>query len=363
MATDTPESDREGDLPHPRDARDFIGNAAAVETFAQAMRSGRMPAAWLIGGPRGIGKATLAYRVARALLSGRPLAPNDEGAGTRAPALQTHPDLLVLRRPYDEKAKRFKQTLPVEEVRKVHGFLGRHAGAGGWRICIVDAADDLNASAANALLKSLEEPPRSAMFLILAHAPARLLPTIRSRCRRLLLRPLDDAELVPWLQAQEENMSDSDAHALARLAEGSPGRALALARAGGLALYRDLGALLEPTPEPAKLYALADRLSRADAEQDYQTATELLSLWLSRLVRAGGGRDTGEILPGDGARMAKLRAGASLERWVELWENLQHLVARADAVALDRRQVLLSIFAGVGRVAEGGSPDLLLERI
>ncbi len=368
-----PESDREGGLPHPRETLDLFGHEDAARAFAQAVVSGRMPSAWLIGGPRGVGKATLAYRMARVLLGNHeidPAAPDPlhVSAGdkiARQVASLTHPDLLILRRPWDEKTKRFKQSLPVEEVRRIHGFFGRHASAGGWRVCIVDAADDLNANAANALLKTVEEPPRRSVFLIIAHAPARLLPTIRSRCRRLLLKPLDEAPVERLLSQRVPDLSADDRVALARLAEGRPGRALVLAAEGGLALYQDLSALLNavPAPDPARLYALADRLARADAEQTYRTATELLNLWLTRLVRQGAERPGTEILAGEGAHMTTLRAGASLERWVEVWENFQHLVARADAVALDRRHVILSLFAALGRVATGGSAELLLERV
>jgi len=196
-------------IPHPRETLALHAHAEAEQAFLEAYRAGRMPHAWLIGGPRGIGKATLAYRMARFVFAhpapptaqngaqnapataqnGPNLAPPPDHPVVRRIAAQGHPDLLALERVADEKGK-IPMFIPVDMVRKTIGFFGSTAGEGGWRVCIVDSADELNAAGANALLKILEEPPARCLLLVVTHAPGRLLPTIRSRCRRLSLRPL-----------------------------------------------------------------------------------------------------------------------------------------------------------------------------
>jgi DNA polymerase-3 subunit delta' len=194
--------------PHPRDVHDLIGHAEAEQTMLDAYRAGRMPHAWLIGGPAGIGKATLAYRIARFALAN----PNASSPAVRSAtslavaadhpvaqriAAQAHPDLLVLERALNDKTGKLFTVIRVEDVRRTVGFFGSTAGEGGWRVCIVDTADELQyPQAANALLKALEEPPTNALLLLVSHAPARLLPTIRSRCRRVMLRPLSEGEVA-----------------------------------------------------------------------------------------------------------------------------------------------------------------------
>src|SRR4029077_2872691 len=146
---------------------------------------------------QGIGKATLAYRFACSALAspherasgGETLDVADDTRAARQVRALSHPGLLLLRRPYDEKAKRFASAIPVDEVRRLRSFLSHRATDDGWRVVIVDDAKELNVNAANALLKSLEEPPQRTIFLLIAPAPGKLLPTIRSRCRMLPLNP------------------------------------------------------------------------------------------------------------------------------------------------------------------------------
>ena len=192
--SDLPESDRLGEFPHPREATDLFGQSEAEQTLFDAFMSGRMHHAWLLTGPKGIGKATLAYRAARFVLQhGVPeIASAARATDLSTPADQpvarqviagSHPNVLTLRRPWDDKAKRFKTVLTVDEVRRTAGFFGLTAGVKSWRIAISDAADDMNVNSENALLKILEEPPPQSLFFLVAHQPGRLLPTIRSRCR------------------------------------------------------------------------------------------------------------------------------------------------------------------------------------
>src|SRR5260221_2176298 len=184
------DSDRIEGFAHPRETFALLGQEAALDRAARALRAGRPPSAWLITGPPGIGKATLAYRIARYLLA---FGATDEGpqdlsvppdhAAARQVMAQSHPGLLVLKRAINPKTGKLMTSLPVDEIRRLANFFGMTSGAGGWRVALVDTADDMNDNAANALLKMLEEPPAHAMLLLLSNTPGRLLPTIRSRCQ------------------------------------------------------------------------------------------------------------------------------------------------------------------------------------
>jgi DNA polymerase-3 subunit delta' len=197
-------------LPHQRNV--LIGHGETETSLLEAYRSERLHHAWILGGPKGIGKATLAFRY-RQVCSGairtgsgrkrrwlQDLSVPEDHPVVRQVAAGGHPNILHLRRPWDDKGKRFKADLPVDEVRRTVSFFGTTASARAWRVCIVDAADDMNASSANALLKILEEPPERCLFLVLSHAPGRLLPTIRSRCRRLDLAPLSETDIANGLR-------------------------------------------------------------------------------------------------------------------------------------------------------------------
>src|ERR1700729_4206897 len=199
-------ADTEISVPHPRETSVLSGHRDAETALLNAYRSGRIPHAWLIGGAQGIGKATLAYRMARFVLAHRnPLAadvgharslnvdPADPGA--RHVAAGAHGGLLTLERTLNDKGV-LRTVITVDETRETISFFGSTAAVEGWRVCIVDTADELNANVANALLKIFEEPPQQSLFLLVSHAPARVLPTILSRCRNLSLRPLAAGDVV-----------------------------------------------------------------------------------------------------------------------------------------------------------------------
>lgn len=363
--SDIPESDRLGDFPHPRETARIIGQDEAERALFDAFMGGRMHHAWLLTGPKGVGKATLAYRLARFVLrhgsperaqaaGARDLSVPESDPVFRQVAVQSHPDLLILRRPYDEKAKRLKTVLTVEEVRRTGAFFGMSAGAGGWRVAIVDAADDMNVNAENALLKILEEPPACGLFILVSHQPGRLLPTIRSRCRTLAMKPLSDADIAEVLVANGAKANDEERAAIARLAEGSAGRALAIADGGGLDLYKELVALLKLLPklDVKGVHALADKVARRGADEAYETFVELLNDWLQRLVRRAAGAGAGpDLVAGESAAMSRLAAGAGLDRWVEVWEKINQTVARAEALNTDRKLVILNVFSMLEGIA------------
>lgn len=344
----------------PRTATDLLGHAAAERTFLETWASGRVAHAWLICGPRGIGKATLAYRMARFVLAG-----GGQGGGLFGDAMPEslvispdhtvfrriasggHADLKVLERGWaDDKKTRLRNEIPVDDVRGVGAFLSLTPAEGGWRVVIVDAADEMNRSSANAILKVLEEPPRNALMLLLAHSPGRLLPTIRSRCRRLVLKPLEEELVVALLQRHRPDLGEADARAIARLSDGSAGKAIALADEGGLDLYREMIHLLSGLPRldiPA-LHAFGDKIGRA--EDSFRTVTDLFSWWLARAATGRGA----DVVEGETELRARLVAATGLDRWVELWEKTTYLFGRADAVNLDRKQVVLNAFLAVERL-------------
>jgi DNA polymerase-3 subunit delta' len=357
--------------PEPRANPLLVGQEAAVATFLSACHTGKLPHAWLIAGPPGIGKASFAYRIARFALNGGingGIGPAPEAgpslfgdapaaAGSlevdpastvfRQVAAASHPDLLTVERGINERTKKERSEIVVEDARRVAGFLHKTASGNGWRVVVIDSVDEMNRNAANAILKILEEPPANALLLLVSHSPGRLLPTIRSRCRLLRLSPLPETEMDRLLAYYLPGESGENRLLLTRLAEGSIGGALALHAAGGMALYRDLVGLLAALPdlEARKLHAFAGRFERAGTEAAFQTAMSLLADWIARLTRAKGlGQAPQPILMEEEAALWRLVTLHSLDRWLELWEKVRHLTARTDAINLDRKQVVIGAF-------------------
>ena len=370
-------------------ATSLLGHGEAELVFLRALERKRMPHAWLITGPRGVGKATLAYRMARRLLSDTPpaaAAPEDSFAlfdDVPAPAsvatmpdsldmppdhpvfrriaAQSHPDLRVLQRRVNEKTGKLRSEILIDDVRDVLDFLHLKPAESHWRVVIIDAADDLNRNAANALLKILEEPRPRTVLILVSHAPGRLLATIRSRCRRLTLAPLPQDVMAAEIKARAPDLGDADLHLVATLAEGSLGHALTLIETDALALFREIAGLLVqwPRADTAALHKLADRLGGRGAEREFEQGAELLEWIGARFLRnaALGGNAEPERFPGEAELTRKWLGAAGLDRWLELWEKVERLFARVLSVNLDRRQAWLTAWLALQTVEAGGLGD------
>ena len=358
--------------PPPRVNWNLVGHEDAERELLDAFNSQKLHHAWLLTGPRGIGKATLAFRFARFVLS------QGSGAGgaatgglfadepRKAPetlyvdpqdplfrrvASAGHADLVTVERGFDEKKKKLRSEIVVPDVRGIGGFMARTAAEGGWRVVVVDCADEMNRHAANALLKVLEEPPSRALLLVVSHTPGQLLPTIRSRCRTLGLRPLTDETVATITTQYRPEITTEQAADLARLAGGSIGRALAMAEQDGLTLYADVMRLLAdlPTIDGVALHRMGDTVARAGAEETFRTVAGLIRELLSRLIRHAAANDPAQApasgaLAEEQALFARLAPAASLDRWLEVWEKTSRLLARVESARLDRKQVLLNVF-------------------
>lgn len=355
----------------PRTTYDLVGHDSAERTLLDGWASGRLHHAWMITGPRGVGKATLAHRFARFLLANgdpdqggglfgdAPVIPDSlyvdpEHPAARRIAAEAHGDLKVLHRAVDPKTGRERSEIVIADVRTLNDFYSKTSAEGGWRIAIVDSADELNRNAANALLKTLEEPPARSILLLVAHMPGRVLPTIRSRCRRLALKPLDTPAVAEILAARMPDIDAGDREILAALAEGSPGRALSMADADGLALYRGLTTLLGALPNlaPRNVLTLGEAVTGKGKEGDFALLSELLAGLLTRLVRqaADGG---GDAVPGEAPILARLAGMTGLDRWIEVWEKSNELSRQCDALNLDRKQMVIAIMNQLAGAVRG----------
>lgn len=366
---------------HPRENPDLAGHEGAEREILDAWTSSRLHHAWLISGPKGIGKATLAYRFARFVLAGGNAPAAEDGAALfgaeETPATPTslaidpehpvfrrvaangHADLQVIERGMSDDGKRMQTVIPVEKIRAVGHRMSLTAGEGGWRVIIVDGAEEMNPNAANALLKILEEPPPRALLLLVTHAPGRLLPTIRSRCCQLRLSSLAPGVVAELLAKDRADLSESDRQTLGRLSDGSIGRALDLADSGGVALQRDLIALMNTIPglDMVSAHKFADKVARRDADAAWRTAVDLASRSLADMV-ASGARN-GDLAdrgygPAEAACLSRLHALASPDQWVDAWEKNASLFAKSDSVNLDRKQVMLNALATMENVARSG---------
>lgn len=380
-----PEPDRVEGAPHPRATLRLFGQAAAERAFLDAWGAGRMHHAWMLTGPRGVGKATLAWRMARAMLAApAPGQAGGQGGGLfgEAPAEPGPPESLdmdpqdpvfrrvlalsegrlrLLRRPWDDKARRLKTQIAAEDARALRELFATTAADGGWRVAVVDCVDEMNAQSANALLKLIEEPPARSMFLLVCHQPSRILPTIRSRCRTLVLRPLGPPDLAAAvtqaMEAEGEDAPDlgASAEALHALSGGSAGEALRLAAEGGPKLYARLVRMASAAPgmDRAEFHDWAATTSGRDNAPRLDATLRLVELLLARMARAGAGQAMApEAAPGEAALAARLSAHPGQARvWAEAAQDIPARAARARAVNLDPDRIILDTFSALDACA------------
>jgi DNA polymerase-3 subunit delta' len=317
---------------HPRDRFDLIPDAAAEAAFVDAQARGRLHHAWLLCGVEGSGKSTFAYRAARRLLgaapdpSRGPLGSDPWDPVSRQISAQSHPDLLVLERLVE--GGKTKKSISVDQARDLPEFFSKSPSQAHYRVAIIDAADDLNLNAANALLKVLEEPPERGVLFLVTHAPGRLLATIRSRCRRLAF-PVWPQHALEEMVRNRTGVSSAEAARIAGMAGGSPGQALALA--SGATLEADQIAqdwVNAEHVDRAEALAIADKFRGAEGQERFETL-------MDRLTAA--------------VKVRALEEGGSGARWADLWTRLSELPDRTAAINLDRADVLAGALADLQR--------------
>lgn len=307
-----------------------VGHDPARREILNAALSGRLHHGWILAGPPGIGKAALAREIALCLLAGEEEcgAVTESHPAARLFAAGTHPDYAELRR-LERDSGELARNIGVDQVRGLSRLLSTAPSISRRRVILIDAADDMERSAANALLKNLEEPPRDTIFLLVSHAPSRLLPTIRSRCRMLRLAPLTDADMTTALRLVAPEMSEPERVDLVRVAEGSPGRALALSGLGLAAMMDTLTRIAESgDPANAERIALARLLAPKAARPRFEAFLERV--------------------PGFLAARARERKGAALTVAIAAWEEARDLAGQAIPLSLDPTA---TVFELCGKVA------------
>lgn len=363
---DRPQPDQVTGAPHPRETPQLFGHGAAEHAFLEAYRAGKLHHGWMITGPLGLGKATLAWKIARFLLA----TPDDDGGMFAPPPPETldipathpvlsrllalsEPRLFLLRRAWDEKENKLKTTIGVDEVRKMKNYFSLSAADGGRRVAIIDAVDEMTVAAANALLKLLEEPPPNVVLLLVSHQPFRLLPTIRSRCRELRLAPLAPQDMAQALAQSGD--TPEDLIPLAQLSGGSVGEAIRITNLDGLKIYAGIIALFASLPRlnRTRALALAELGAGRGAEQKFDLILMLMDLFLARLARAGTlGHCPPEAAPGEAELIARLSPTPIAAReWADLAQGLASRARRGRAVNLDPAALLMDMVLRIDETA------------
>lgn len=336
-------------------ASDYLTGHGEIAAFlAQAYREGRMHHALLFEGEQGIGKATLAFHLAGHMLAHGDHASAPETIETpdfskplwRQIAGGMHPAVLHINRPFDQKTGKFKTGIPVEEIRRVTHFLTRTASDGAWRIVIVDPADDMNRNAANALLKTLEEPPARAMFILISHSSGRLLPTIRSRCQSIQFKLLADEPLTDALRHIGPSVGldvSNITPALLTRAEGSVRKALLLVAHGGLEISDTVDAILRgETFDLPKAQALSNVLNGREAEIQYELFRDYLM----------------SLIADEARRYANSGQTREADQWSRYWSELTREITNAETYNLDRKQAVMILLEKTHRAFRSGVPPL-----
>ncbi len=322
----------------------LVGHDAARHALFSAWQSGRMHHAWMLTGPMGIGKATLANRFARFALCG------GQGDDTLSldmsiPSVRhnlhlmhsnAHPDFVSVAAPEG------KDIIPIDDVRKIEPIFRRTASEGGWRVALIDGADQMNTAAQNAVLKILEEPPARALILLTASVPGRLLPTIRSRVRHLVMEPLSPADMDRLAGLHYPQLEPADRQELMDLAAGSFGAFSLLHQTGALEVHREVLSLLSaPQRSTQGLITFATRLAGKGDEETYATFCKLMQGLLERSCRVAA-TNTNDLVSGEAELVQALVARIGLAGCLALFDKQRTLFKTTDGLHLDRKQVALA---------------------
>ncbi len=334
------EADRIDGCLHPRETFSLLGHEAAEQTFIKSIEGKRLHHAWLITGVKGAGKATLAYRMARYLLGCSQLlkesldfSPNDPVS--QRIASHGHGNIFVLRRPYDHKTKKLRSEIPVSEARKLKDFLSQKPSESGWRIVIIDSMDEMNRNAENAILKSLEEPPKKTMFFLICSNPGRLLPTIRSRCVSLRLTPVAQDQIYGWLK-QFDGLDEDIMDAAVKLSRGGPGRAFALCETADhvlVPLSRYISTLTKPADRVD--VKVSQSLARNDMRQErlmfWQCLADLLEAQ-AHFTISGEWRSAFKPFP----------VSKPADVWAVLSARIKQLAGQSEGLNMDHMSVIMT---------------------
>jgi DNA polymerase-3 subunit delta' len=343
-------------VPHPRQAVHLYGHEQAEMRLLDAWSSGKLPHALLLSGPQGIGKATLAHRFARFVLSGQSaesglfgdtasMQMDAQNPVFKRTAAGSHSDLLTVEPGVDDKGKE-RSDIVVEDVRRLGEFFSLTPAESDWRVVIIDSADDMNRNAANAVLKILEEPPSYSLIILVSHQPGRLLPTIRSRCQGLRLAPPDEKVFGRITKELCGDLDAAEIHAMEQLSGRTAGLAVELHRLGGPGIYRQLIELMAALPEinTAQLQSFADLVSAKDSAALWSATARLLLILLARCAKYGALGSLPEITPGEEECFRQLNTLRPATFWVAKRSEAVEWLNAADRLYLDKRQVLQGLF-------------------
>ncbi len=351
-------------LKHPRQMAFCLGHDDVEKHLFELVESGRMPHGLIFAGQKGIGKATMAYRLARYLLKERPdenqggmfaddaPLPADFGMAPDEPTFRRvasggHPEFMNIERAYDSSTNKYKDNVPVDEIRKVPGFLRMTSSNGGWRVVIIDDADTMNRNAQNALLKVLEEPPKKTVLILVTHRLGALIPTIRSRTQLIHFQPLKEHNLASLLQEQNYGLHAEDLKTLAQLSEGSIGKAVEYVEHNALETLSEILELLSKHPkwDWPSIHAIADNLAGRGQDQNYKTFTDLFKWLFARLCVIKARNINADQLILNSEAIKGLVTNSSLEQLLEICENLHKHFDKVKYANLDKRQGVLGAFS------------------
>jgi DNA polymerase-3 subunit delta' len=334
------------DIASPKTNDKLFGHDEAEDGLLRAFESNTLPHGLLICGPRGIGKATLAHRFARFLLSVSQDSEDAKDAARNRIANGSHTDFLVIEPLFDEKKEEFARDITVDQAREIAQFLSLTPAEGDWRVVIVDSIDALGANAANAILKILEEPPPQALLMLVSHNPGKLLPTIRSRCRMLKLAPLPEKAFARAMMHVLPHVPQERLTALAQLSGFSPGIAAQCEGQGALLLYGQILELLATLPhlDSRKLHGFADAVATGQVHANWQLFSLLMQAALERASKRAAGMVLVPISEEEGEVLAMLASLHNAGIWAQKWQQASDQFSLAQRLHLDYKQLVIAFF-------------------